>query len=79
MSEIKVSEIPTFYCIPKGVYFEIFFCTIVLHIRTISYMDKGADIINGEYPPGVFFKGSQIFGQKNKGSQIFTRKLGVSN
>ena len=33
------------------------------------------DIINGEYPPGVFFKGSQIFGQKNKGSQIFRGKF----
>ena len=22
------------------------------------------DIINGEYPPGVFFKGSQIFEEK---------------
>ena len=36
---------------------------------------KGVDIINGEYPPGVFFKGSQIFEQKNKGSQIFRRKF----
>ena len=35
---------------------------------------KGVDIINGEYPPGVFFKGSQMFGQKNKGSQIFREK-----
>ena len=33
------------------------------------------DIINGEYPPGVFFKGSQIFGQKKKGSQIFRREF----
>ena len=32
-------------------------------------------IINGEYPPGVFFKGSRIFGQKNKGSQILRRKF----
>ena len=36
---------------------------------------QGVDIINGQYPPGVFFKGSQIFGQKNKGSQIFRRKF----
>ena len=36
------------------------------------------DIINGEYPPGVFFKGSQIFGQKIKGSQIFRRKFNGS-
>ena len=28
---------------------------------------KGVDIINGDYPPGVFFKESQIFGQKNEG------------
>ena len=33
------------------------------------------DTINGEYPPGVFFRGSQNFGQKNKGSQIFRRKF----
>ena len=36
---------------------------------------RGLDIINGEYPPGLFFKGSQIFGQKNKGSQIFRGKF----
>ena len=30
---------------------------------------KGVDIINGEHPLGVFFKGSQIFGEK----------IGVSN
>ena len=35
------------------------------------------DIINREYPPGVFFKGSQIFGQKNKGSEIFRRKFKI--
>ena len=39
------------------------------------YEHKGVDIINGEYLPGVFFKGSRIFGQKNKGSQSFRRKL----
>ena len=33
------------------------------------------DIINGEYRPGVLFKGSDIFGQKNEGSQIFRRKF----
>ena len=36
---------------------------------------KGVNIIDGEYPPGVFFKGSQIFGQENKGSQIFKGKF----
>ena len=34
----------------------------------------GVDIINGQYPPGVFFQGSQIFGQENKESQIFRGK-----
>ena len=36
---------------------------------------KGVYIINWEYPPGVFFKGCQIFGHKNNGSQIFRRKF----
>ena len=40
-----------------------------------QFVIKGVDIINGEYPPGVFFKGSQIFEQKNKGSQIFRGKF----
>ena len=35
-----------------------------------AFSYKGVDIINGEYPPGVFLKGSQIFGQKNKGRNI---------
>ena len=48
---------------------------IELEIASFSTQSKGAAIINGEYPPGVFFKGSQIFGQKNKGSQIFRRKF----
>ena len=45
-----------------------------LYQYQIHMGSKGVDIINREYPPGVFFKGSQIFGQENKGSQIFTRK-----
>ena len=36
----------------------------------VIFRSKGVDIIIGEHPPGVFFEGSQIFGQKNKGSQI---------
>ena len=36
---------------------------------------KGVDIINRKYPPGVFFKGSQIFGQKNKGLKSLGENL----
>ena len=40
---------------------------------------KGAVIINGKYPPGGVFKGSenfwQIFGKKNKGCQNFRVKF----
>ena len=35
----------------------------------------GVDIINEEYPPGVFFKGSQIFGQKIKGLKFLGENL----
>ena len=44
-------------------------------MKTRLFDTKGVDIINGEYPPGVFFEGSQIFEEKNKGSQIFRRKF----
>ena len=40
----------------------------LMRLRISSYSE--AYIINGEYPPGVFFKGSQIFWRKFKGSQI---------
>ena len=46
-----------------------------LKMKTRLFDTKGVDIINGEYPPGVFFEGSQIFEQKNKGSQLFRRKF----
>ena len=42
---------------------------------TIFKAFKGVDIINGEYPLGVFFNGSQIFGEKNKGSQNLKKKI----
>ena len=32
-------------------------------------------MIKGEYPPGVFFKGSQIFGQKIRGLKFFVENL----
>ena len=38
-------------------------------------MGKGVDIFNGEYPPGVFFKGSQIFGQKIRGFKFLGENL----
>ena len=33
------------------------------------------DITNGAYPPGVFYKGSQIFGQKIRGLKILGGNL----
>ena len=33
------------------------------------------DIINREYPPGVFSKGSQIFGQKIRGLKFLEENL----
>lgn len=32
---------------------------------------KGSVIFNGVYPPGAYFKGSEIFYPKIKGSEIF--------
>ena len=37
--------------------------------------NKGVGIIIGEYPPGVFFKGSQIFGQKIRSLKFLEENL----
>ena len=71
------SEIKGFEMFPHLSAYLIFF--ICLSKFPKFFPIQGMDIINGEYPPGVFFKGSQVFRQKNKRSLIFRRKFMGSN
>ena len=45
----------------------IFFDTSSFASLPSTPQPKGVDIINGEYPPGVFFKGLKFLGMKIRG------------